>query len=316
MASNNVIKEHIEQYEQLYFALDEPVPLVGHLLVYPVLVKDYNLFYSLIDIFIINKNETPEGISMSHLDYFIFKMQPSQADGELFTRKAIKMFELIFHIKNGIRCECDKDNDTYLSYDDIYKKMAIEERKNKSDFTNEEIFKIFTEIRKCPKCGKIREDLIRFNELPNGKKDLIVDGVEIDKNTFDELRQLVCYQNMPDYDDDYIDPELKAELEEAAKLENPNAVSPTLEKQESCIVASTAYKYSDLKELSLRKLVLLLRTVDAKLHYFTYRQAEASGMVTFKKDLTHWIYGNDKRSKFDRIQSLDSFKDKLSSVTK
>jgi hypothetical protein len=29
---------------------------------------------------------------------------------------------------------------------------------------------------------------------------------------------------MPDYDDDYIDPELKAELELAAKLENPKNV--------------------------------------------------------------------------------------------
>ena len=49
--------------------------------------------------------------------------------------------------------------------------------------------------RKCPKCGKYREDLIKFNDLPNGKKDLIVDGVEIDKTTFDELRSLVCYYN-------------------------------------------------------------------------------------------------------------------------
>jgi len=29
---------------------------------------------------------------------------------------------------------------------------------------------------------------------------------------------------MPDYDDEYIDPELKAELELKAKLENPNNV--------------------------------------------------------------------------------------------
>jgi hypothetical protein len=314
MASN--IKQNIQQYEQIYFTHDDPVPLKGHLLVYPVLVKDYNLFYSLIDIFTINKNETPEGITMSHLDFFIYKMQPEQQDGELFTRKAISMFELIFHIKNGIKCECDEDNDTYISYDDIYKQIALKEKEKGGNLSQQEIFQIFDQIRLCKKCGKHRDDLIRFNELPNGKKDLIIDGVEIDKNTFDDLRQLVCYQNMPDYDDDYVDPELKAEMEEAARLENPNAVSPTLEKQESCIVASTAYKYSDIKELSIRKLVLLLRTVDAKLHYFTYRQAEASGMVSFKKDLTHWIYGNDKRNKFDKLQSLDSFKDKLSNVTK
>ena len=316
MAKPNKIKDNLEMYEQVYFTHDEPVPLKGHLKVYPVLVKDYNLFYSCIDIFTINKNEDPNGITMSNLDYFIYLMQPEQPNSEMFTRKAINMFELIFHIKNGIKCECDKDNDTYISYEDIYKFIAEKEQNAQGELSNEDIMKYFYEIKKCPKCGKIRDDLIKFNDLPNGKKDLIVDGVEIDKTTFDELRTLVCYYNMPDYDDEYIDPELEAELQEAARLENPNATSPSLEKQESCLVASTSYKYSELKELSIRKLVLLLRTVDKKLHYFTYRQAEASGMVSFKSELPHWIYGSDKRDKFERLQTLDSFKEKMAQVAK
>lgn len=316
MAKPNKIKDNLEMYEQVYFTHDEPVPLKGHLKVYPVLVKDYNLFYSCIDIFTINKNEDPNGITMSNLDYFIYLMQPEQPNSEMFTRKAINMFELIFHIKNGIKCECDKDNDTYISYEDIYKFIAEKEQNAQGELSNEDIMKYFYEIKKCPKCGKIRDDLIKFNDLPNGKKDLIVDGVEIDKTTFDELRTLVCYYNMPDYDDEYVDPELEAELQEAARLENPNATSPSLEKQESCLVASTSYKYSELKELSIRKLVLLLRTVDKKLHYFTYRQAEASGMVSFKSELPHWIYGSDKRDKFERLQTLDSFKEKMAQVAK
>lgn len=280
MAKPNKIKDNLEMYEQVYFTHDESVPLKGHLKVYPVLVKDYNLFYSCIDIFTINKNEDPNGITMSNLDYFIYLMQPEQPNSEMFTRKAINMFELVFHIKNGIKCECDKNNDTYISYEDIYKFIAEKEQNAQGELSNEDIMKYFYEIKKCPKCGKIRDDLIKFNDLPNGKKDLIIDGVEIDKTTFDELRTLVCYYNMPDYDDEYVDPELEAELEEAAKLENPNAVSPSLEKQETCLVASTAYRYSDIKELSIRKLTLLLRTVDKKLHYFAYRQAEASGRKT------------------------------------
>ena len=316
MAKPNKIKDNLEMYEQVYFTHDEPVPLKGHLKVYPVLVKDYNLFYSCIDIFTINKNEDPNGITMSNLDYFIYLMQPEQPNSEMFTRKAINMFELIFHIKNGIKCECDKDNDTYISYEDIYKFIAEKEQNAQGELSNEDIMKYFYEIKKCPKCGKIRDDLIKFNDLPNGKKDLIVDGVEIDKTTFDELRTLVCYYNMPDYDDEYVDPELEAELQEAARLENPNATSPSLEKQESCLVASTSYKYSELKELSIRKLVLLLRTVDKKLHYFTYRQAEASGMVSFKSELPHWIYGSDKRDQFERLQTLDSFKEKMAQVAK
>lgn len=316
MAKSNKVTENLQMYEQIYFTHDKPVPLKGHLQVYPALVKDYNIFYSLIDIFTLDKNKDPNGITMSNLDYFIHLMQPEQENSDIFTRKVINMFELIFHIHNGIKCECDEDGDTFVSYEDIYKLIAEKEHKSGQDLSSEDIMKYFYEIRKCPKCGKYREDLIKFNDLPNGKKDLIVDDVEIDKTTFDELRSLVCYYNLPDYDDEYVDPDLEAELEERAKLENPDAVSPTLEKQMSCLVASTSYKYAELEDLTIRKLVLLLRTVDTKLHYFTYRQAEASGMVSFKHELTHWIYGNDKRNKFDGLQSLDSFKEKMSHVAK
>ena len=81
-------------------------------------------------------------------------------------------------------------------------------------------------------------------------------------------------------------------------------------------MASTAYTYETIKNLSIRHLVLLLRTVDAKLHYFTYRQAEASGMVKFSGELQHWIYSNDKKSKLDGVQSLDSLRDKLQNVAR
>ena len=77
----------------------------------------------------------------------------------------------------------------------------------------------------------------------------MVGNVEITDDDFDLLRKVVCYYNMPDYDDDYIDPELKAELELAAKLENPNNVQPTLEKQETCLIASTAYTYETIKNI-------------------------------------------------------------------
>ena len=230
------------------------------------------------------------------------------------------MFELIFHIQNGIKCECDEDGDTFMSYQDIYKAMGEIEKKYQGDDSNAELSQqqILTEfynLQKCPKCGKVRENVIRYNNLPNGKKDFIVDGVEITKDDYNLLRKVVCYQNMPDYDDEYIDPELKAEMEEAARLSNQNNVSPTLEKQESCIVASTSYTYETVKELSIRHLVMLLRTVDAKLHYFTYRQAEASGMVKFEKDaLPHWIYSSDKKSKFDSLQSFDDFKGKFTNA--
>lgn len=313
MAEN--YEEIRELYTQLYFEHDKPFPFKGNLMVYPVLVPNYYQFYSLIDVFTMNKNEdmSGKGISMSHLDYLFYKM--NEADGkETFTRKVISLFELIFQFKNGIRCEhCDSD-DTYMSYSDIYAELEKMEKSGKQ-MTQEEFVTKFTEIRKCPICGEYREDLIQ--SVPDGnKKVLKIKGTTITADDYGLLRKLVCYQNMLDFEDEYIDPELKAELEEAAKLRNPNSVTPSLEKQEACIIASTGYTYESIQKLSLRHLAMLLRVVDAKMHYMAYQQGEMSGLVKFEHEYPHWIYSNDKRSKYDTIQTLDSLKNKLSNVAK
>ena len=93
-------------------------------------------------------------------------------------------------------------------------------------------------------------------------------------------------------------------------------MQPSLEKQMSCIISACgSYTYESLQEISIRKLVLLLRTIDARLHYFAYRQAEASGFVSFKNELTHWIYGVDKTDKFADIMTMDALRNKLKDVT-
>lgn len=123
------IKQLIDLYQQIYFTHDEPVPFKEHLCIYPVLVKDYYRFYSLIDIFTIDKNEdkTGIGITMTNLDYIIHLTKSDNPQHEIITRKIIEMFELIFHIKNGIKCDCDVNGDTFMSYDDIYKIFSKKE---------------------------------------------------------------------------------------------------------------------------------------------------------------------------------------------
>lgn len=310
----------IDSYEQFYFTHDDPVPFKGKLKIYPVLVKDYYKFYSTVSLFTQNKNEDPtgKGIAMTHLDYLIMKTEQEYPNHEENIFSIITMFELIFRIKNGLKCE-DCGEETYVSWDEIHDILIKAElaKKNKTGkaFEEEDLYNAFNDLRICPICGKNRQEVIRFNSLQNGKKDFIVDGIEITSDDFDLLRKVIAYQNMPDYDDEYIDPDLKADLEEQARLENPNNIQPTLEKQETCIIAATSYTYETIKELSIRHLVLLLRTVDAKLHYFCYRQAEASGMVKFEKDaIKHWIYAPDKQSKYSKLKSLDSFKEKMANV--
>lgn len=295
----------MKYYEQKYFTHDEPVPFKDHLMIYPIKVRQYYEFYFNILCFKMNKNEDPEGVAMSNLGYLLYKMKDKET-GATLNNQLINLLELVFHVKNGLKCP--KCGDT-ITFDQINKE--IEQIKKISDETTRELIlrKYLEDISFCEKCSEktqkedtsdasIVDEILNPKPLEERKKNaqpryqiidysdeqgnmkLIVDGVEINSNEYDLLRNIVLYYNIPDYDDEYINPELKAELEEVARLKNPNNVQPTLEKQESCIVSTGVYTYETIKDITIRKMVILLRTIDARLHYFAYRQGELSGRKT------------------------------------
>ena len=292
----------MKYYEQKYFTHDEPVPFKDHLMIYPIKVRQS---YFNILCFKMNKNEDPEGVAMSNLGYLLYKMKDKET-GATLNNQLINLLELVFHVKNGLKCP--KCGDT-ITFDQINKE--IEQIKKISDETTRELIlrKYLEDISFCEKCSEktqkedtsdasIVDEILNPKPLEERKKNaqpryqiidysdeqgnmkLIVDGVEINSNEYDLLRNIVLYYNIPDYDDEYINPELKAELEEVARLKNPNNVQPTLEKQESCIVSTGVYTYETIKDITIRKMVILLRTIDARLHYFAYRQGELSGRKT------------------------------------
>ena len=194
-----------------------------------------------------------------------------------------------------------------------------------------EAIKLFPNSEGAKECKSIRSEILRKEltlsmqnvALPNHSisakityRNLTNPHYRIYKVNDDELENLRNKNNQETIKELLKkNPKLKAELEEVARLKNPNNVQPSLEKQESCIVSTGVYTYETIKDITIRKMVILLRTIDARLHYFAYRQGELSGMVKFKNEISHWIYGVDNKNKFDDIMTMDSLRDKLKDVT-
>ena len=297
---------YIEILKQDYFELDKPVPYKNFFL-YPVKVKDYYTFYKGIDSLTLEKNKDPNGIMQSHLGYLFSKME-QEPDKHYDVRFGF-IAELCLGIKNGIFCnKCGEEMPT----EEIVKKLNIfSEVKNKKAWE-----KLYSEeIQYCKKCKNLRRDIIAYGKDENNQPRISIKGEIITKEDFDKIRRIICYQNLPNFDDSYIDPELEEELKEKHRLQNGNVASPDLETQMCCIVAGSAYKFEELKEMTLRKFVLLLQKIDSKLHYQIYKTNENSGAVTFKGGLDHWIYPK-KRTKFDDLLLLDNLTQKLDPISK
>lgn len=324
------LQKKLDLWEKCYFSLDEAVPFKDNLKVYPVLVKDYYKFYSCFPCLTMDKNtkmvigedgrpikvSNPKGIGMSYLGYLIESMQEGEI-GATLTSQLIGLIELVFHEKNGFFCpNCGEEilfEEIKNELDNIIKEiMESKGMKEQIDIAKIEYFK---EKMKCKKCGSNMREIISIKNEGNIKK-LSIKNTDISPKDFDELKALVSRQNILDYDGDkYVDPDLKEELEIKARLQNKNYTSPSLEKQMVCVCAGTGYTLKELKEIPLRKLTLLLKTVDSKANYYAQVQGAYSGMVKFKQDPQHWIFGDNKRDIASEFTSLESFTGKFNDVT-
>ena len=324
------LQKKLDLWEKCYFSLDEAVPFKDNLKVYPVLVKDYYKFYSCFPCLTMDKNtkmvigedgrpikvSNPKGIGMSYLGYLIESMQEGEI-GATLTSQLIGLIELVFHEKNGFFCpNCGEEilfEEIKNELDNIIKEIVESKgTKEQIDIAKIEYFK---EKMKCKKCGSNMREIISIKNEGNIKK-LSIKNTDISPKDFDELKALVSRQNILDYDGDkYIDPDLKEELEIKARLQNKNYTSPSLEKQMVCVCAGTGYTLKELKEIPLRKLTLLLKTVDSKASYYAQVQGAYSGMVKFKEDPKHWIFGDNKKDISSEFTSLESFTGKFNDVT-
>lgn len=141
-------------------------------------------------------------------------------------------------------------------------------------------------------CIRIEEISIRLFMDEDGKAKLILNDVEIDENEFDYLRKLILYQNLPNYDDELMNPDLKNDLEQADKIKNGGEETEDFEHLIANLVIGTGMNIDDVKNLPIRKFYIIGQVMDRKLHYSIYKQASVGGFVEFKQPITHYLKKN------------------------
>lgn len=299
---NKVAKE-IELYETQYFKEDKPIPLCGTLMLYPATVHDYEIFSNCSGCLTLDKNHDPQGIAMSYLDYLYSKTQLPGDEGGAWSYKIQKLFEIIFHVKNGIKCtKCGR----VISYNSP-EFVGYIQKVNEAQQNNQPLPEMI-----CPDegCGNNQFiEMMKFVEDPETKKHtLYVDGQLISRKDFDRLRYIVLYQNFPDYQDDsWVDPAIKKDYEEKMRLERQkNDLHASIEKKVVCLAVTTSFSFEDIYNMSIRKFTMALATVDDLINYKIMKTASLSGFIQWPKDkpIEHWIYKPHKDMYGENYKSL------------
>ena len=314
----NIAKE-LAAYELQYFRQDLPVPFCG-LMIYPAKVADYERFIDAINCLTLDKNTTLEGIKMSNLDYLVSQMAGTDKDENAkWSYRLTSLAEICFHVKSGYKCpKCGK---VYAFGDPELSQIGKESEDRAKSFVvehpevlngSEEEIKALQEVM-VPRCLEDHEALIptvMVRKDDKGKNVLVIDGMTINSDDFNRLRQIILFQNLPDYrDESWIDPALKADREEKMKLEKQqNNVYASTEEKVVCLSISTCYRFDEIYAMPIRKFTMALSTVDEKINYQITKLAVMTGLVSLPKGKTldHWIYHRNKDQFGDDYKSLTS----------
>lgn len=154
-------------------------------------------------------------------------------------------------------------------------------------------------------CLDFKTPCIKYNEFNKPYIHDELTDLSITSKQFDDIRQIILYQNIPNYDDSYINPDFKKAMDEQDELKNKNIDYPTLERKIAIITAHSGITKKEQEQMTYRSHCILFNEVCGEIEFITVRPVAL--FSNGGKNLDHWIY-KKKKDKFDGyVKSVDSY---------
>lgn len=273
----------IQDFVEKYATLNKPIPYKD-LNIYLVKMNDVYDFLENYDILTIDKNSIND-IQIIQMNYLQFTFSLI-VDSEIYRDKFLKMMKVCCGVKKSIELY----NKNY-NYGEL---MTLQD--------NDGVILFFNGWNLC------------FSIKENDKISLIINDVEISPKEFEEIRRLIMYLNIADYDDSYIDPDVREIMEDMNRIKNKSYSPPTIEKQMSVITSETGMSKSKLLEMTYREFTLLFNTTINKIDYQINRRADLQNKE-FRQSVPHWIYEQSNNRLDGILINRDGFDAKMQNVT-
>ena len=326
-------QEVLKQYSY-YFERDLPIPYVPFkyrkdesrcISLVPVKMKDINKFFYYVQSLRYDESELV-ALRKTYLDYLLYlhekdknKEFENKVDGYENEKKNVllkflNILSLCLNIPiQNIDIAKDKNDRTIIVLNKKvgFKKVdspvnAIQVVRNKplkNEITLDEINKHINSDRWY---GDFEFEYGDFVQLVDNSD--TNEYIELTYKDIDNIRQLINYQNVYDYDDSYLDPMLKQDMEATAKLKNKDGNIDS-EKQRIDISYRFGIEYFKLEELTIRRYYAFASFIQNVTAWELIKQAEYSGFVEIKNPIKHYLTEDD--GTFSNLVKADEVKEKL-----
>lgn len=219
---------------------------------------------------------------------------------ELQIRPVLLENSLIFNMSYGI---LDIDKNASNNPDIIsmpYLKFLLLEKMSDS-YCKQQLFNI------CKLCLDFNNPYLKLDK--NNRAVLYEIGEEgvilsITQKEFEDIKRIILYQNLPDYNDDYINPDLKKAMQEQDELKIKNIELPSLERKINIITSHTGISLKEQLGMTMRNHMLLFKEVVGEVNF---QALKAISFYAGRSNEVQWIYPQ-KRGKFDEyVTSVEEY---------
>jgi hypothetical protein len=163
----------------------------------------------------------------------------------------------------------------------------------------------------------IEKSVLRYNFDNPHSPFFTINDIKYDANDFDQIKEIICEQNLVDVPDETVSKEVRDAYEEArkhkTKLKGEKPAS--LEDYIIGIAGATGWTYDFIYNMTIRKFKKALRRIDYYIHYKIYLSASMSGFVEFKDKsvLRHWLSGFEEKDDYKDVSiALEEIQGKVS----
>ncbi len=198
-----------------------------------------------------------------------------------------------------------------------YEYLYYETIKEKSQNPYIHMFSLLLSV--CLRSDKFKKILLKnnLNEFISmfdkkddmGKPAFMINQVLYDSLDFDNLKDLIAFQNDLDLPDVNKSREFREAIEKARKqrmrILGSGEKMGDLEEQLICLSLGYGLSYDDVGKVSLRKFNKMISYMNKKIHYEIYLQSALSGFVTFKEKIEHWMTTENKDKYSDVLMTTD-----------
>lgn len=136
-------------------------------------------------------------------------------------------------------------------------------------------------------------------------RDLKHEFITVTEKEFEDIRRIIMHQNFSDYDDEYIDPDLKKAMNEVKALKAAKLAPVSTERRMNIVMAHCGYSKDAIKSMTYRAFNNLYAEVVGEVDF------SATWPITLyagkTKDVGHWIYRERKDKYSEYIKPLDEY---------